>query len=172
MGLVHCRILSINPKLDLMRLSQLGRHAICPGFSNKQLQLFASERNRIRQYHEDGDVAMEGGSLSSSSLTLLWRSATCRSGLKQYGAVSVTRRLAGDVSQTRWLSEVLRVIETRQLGGDAHLLVRFLDVDLRPAEPVQSHGTRRAASGAGAQDAMSDGTRATAASTTTTEQKK
>jgi hypothetical protein len=26
--------------------------------------------------------------------------------------------------------------------------VRFLDVDLRPAEPVQSHGTRRAASGA------------------------
>ena len=55
---VHCRILSIDPKLDLLRLSQLGRHATCPGFSSKRLQLFARERNRIRR--KMGDVAMEG----------------------------------------------------------------------------------------------------------------
>src|SRR5215213_2335036 len=53
-GVVHCRILSIDPKLDLLRPAQLGRHATCPGFSSKRLQLFASERNRIHRYDEDG----------------------------------------------------------------------------------------------------------------------
>src|SRR6267154_1914580 len=49
----HVVTLNTRPKLDLPRVSRLGRHAIRPDFSSKRLQRFARDRNRTRQYHED-----------------------------------------------------------------------------------------------------------------------
>src|SRR6476660_7992104 len=59
-GEAKCRVaqsvnlnLSTRPKLDLPRVSHLGRHAIRPVFSSKGLPLFARERNHICRHHQD-----------------------------------------------------------------------------------------------------------------------
>src|SRR5258705_11769662 len=49
----HVVTLNTRPKLDLPRVSHLGRDAIRPDFSSKRLQRFARDRNRTRQCHED-----------------------------------------------------------------------------------------------------------------------
>src|ERR671934_1984090 len=48
--LAHGVPLSTRPKLDLPRVSHLGRHAIRPVFSSKRLPRFARDRNHIRRY--------------------------------------------------------------------------------------------------------------------------
>ena len=53
--------LNTRPKLDLPRVSHLGRHAIRPVFSRKRLLRFARDRNHIRRVTKIGDVAIEGG---------------------------------------------------------------------------------------------------------------
>src|SRR5215471_15267561 len=59
--LAHVVTLNTRPKLDLPRVSHLGRHAIRPVFSRKRLLRFARDRNHIRRVTKIGDVAIEGG---------------------------------------------------------------------------------------------------------------
>src|SRR5215467_13054681 len=56
--LAHVVTLSTLPKLDLPRVSHLGRHAIRPVFSSKRLPRLARDRNHVTKI---GDVAIEGG---------------------------------------------------------------------------------------------------------------
>src|SRR3954463_5960194 len=49
--------------------------------------------------------------------------------------------LAGDRNNAvRDFQADVLFVEARQFGGDAHLLVRLIDVDLGPAKPAQSPG--------------------------------